>query len=245
MQQIKVMTYNTHSCTGLDGKSSSLRVARLIHFHQPDVVALQEIDVNRRRSGYENQVAMIADALGMRHHYLPLIAGHHGTYGIALLARFPFQLIKAGQLTPGKPISKEPRGAVWIAMKVGGRWIHAINTHFGLSHTEKLEQLRVLAGPDWLGAAISKRRPMFLCGDFNSGPGSTVYRLLSRSLGDVQQSVAGYTPKCTFISMLPFIRIDHIFVRNFSVRQVKVPASPSARVASDHLPLLATLEAQC
>ena len=45
-----VMTYNVHSCLGMDGKLSPARIARVIAQCNPDVVALQELDVRRART---------------------------------------------------------------------------------------------------------------------------------------------------------------------------------------------------
>ena len=46
-RSLRVMTYNVHSCVGIDGRLSPRRVARVIARYQPDVVALQEVDVGR------------------------------------------------------------------------------------------------------------------------------------------------------------------------------------------------------
>lgn len=48
---IRVMTYNIHSCVGLDGRVRPERVARVINHFDPDIVAVQEVDYHRARSG--------------------------------------------------------------------------------------------------------------------------------------------------------------------------------------------------
>ena len=48
---LRVMTYNVHSCVGMDGKLDAERIARVIARARPDVVALQELDVGRARTG--------------------------------------------------------------------------------------------------------------------------------------------------------------------------------------------------
>src|SRR5690606_25634562 len=46
-ETLRVMTYNVHSCIGMDGKLDPERIARVIARARPDVVALQELDVGR------------------------------------------------------------------------------------------------------------------------------------------------------------------------------------------------------
>src|SRR5262249_26317630 len=41
---LRLMTYNVHGCSGMDGRVSPRRVARAIAAQQPDLVALQELD---------------------------------------------------------------------------------------------------------------------------------------------------------------------------------------------------------
>jgi endonuclease/exonuclease/phosphatase family metal-dependent hydrolase len=48
---LRLLTWNVHRCTGRDGKASPERIAEVIAATAPDVVALQEVDVHRPRSG--------------------------------------------------------------------------------------------------------------------------------------------------------------------------------------------------
>ena len=100
---IRIMTYNVHSCVGTDGKISSQRIARVIGRHEPDIVALQELDMGRKRTGeVEAQPHLIAKELEMVYHFHPSIVNDEGRYGNAVLSRFPMDLIRAGRL-PGIP----------------------------------------------------------------------------------------------------------------------------------------------
>ncbi|CAN5259585.1 hypothetical protein BH09PSE2_BH09PSE2_17080 [soil metagenome] len=57
---IRVMTYNVHGCVGGDRKLDVGRIAAVIAREEPDVVALQELDVGRARSQRVDQAAAIA-----------------------------------------------------------------------------------------------------------------------------------------------------------------------------------------
>ena len=68
---LRVMTYNVHSCIGMDGRLSTSRIARIIAQCRPDVVALQELDVGRGRTGGIDQAHAIAQELEMEFHFFP------------------------------------------------------------------------------------------------------------------------------------------------------------------------------
>jgi endonuclease/exonuclease/phosphatase family metal-dependent hydrolase len=239
---LRVMTYNVHSCIGMDGRLSPDRVARVIAQHEPDIVALQELDVGRRRTGRADQAHLIARHMEMAYHFHPTIQLEEERYGNAILSRLPMRLVKAGKL-PGLarwPVT-EPRGAMWVAVEVDGLEIQVFNTHFGLSPRERLVQVQALLGRDWL-AHPDCPGPIILLGDLNAGPTSSVCRRLSDVLSDVQLTLADQRPKKTWFSPFPASRIDHILVDpGITVLTVDVPKTRLTRLASDHLPLIAEL----
>ncbi|MFW6303017.1 MAG: alkaline phosphatase family protein, partial [Candidatus Sumerlaeota bacterium] len=70
---IRVMTYNVHSCIGMDGKISTRRIARVIAQSGADIIALQELDCHRFRTAGEDQALKIARYLNMEHHFHPIL----------------------------------------------------------------------------------------------------------------------------------------------------------------------------
>jgi endonuclease/exonuclease/phosphatase family metal-dependent hydrolase len=82
---------------------------------------------------------------------------------------------------------------------------------------------------------------MILCGDFNAGPGSFVYKTLAKYLDDIQKVYkARRYPRATFASWFPVRRIDHIFIsQHLFPKVVRVPMDFESRMVSDHLPLYA------
>jgi endonuclease/exonuclease/phosphatase family metal-dependent hydrolase len=239
---LRVMTYNVHSCVGMDGKIDAERIARVIARARPDVVALQELDVGRVRSFGEDQAHRIARYLEMDFHFHPAMHLEEERYGDAILTHLPQRLVKVGSL-PGladKP-RLEPRGALWVALDLHGQEVQVINTHLGLSPRERMAQVEVLLGSDWLGHEQC-RDPVILCGDFNAQPTSLVCRRIGDRLQDAQALAQGHRPRCTFTSRFPTVRIDHIFVSpGLEVSGIEIPRWQLARIASDHLPLVAEL----
>lgn len=239
---LRVMTYNVHSCVGMDGKLDAERIARVIARARPDVVALQELDVGRIRSLGMDQAHLIAHYLEMDFHFHPAMHIEEERYGDAILTHLPMRLIKADILPglPGKP-GLEPRGALWVAIDLHGKEVNIINTHLGLYPSERLAQVEALLSGDWL-ANEKCHGPVILCGDFNALPSSPVCRSLSGRLNDVQTVTRKHRPKGTFSGRFPAVRIDHIFIGpELEVSGIEIPSWEMARLASDHLPLVAEL----
>jgi endonuclease/exonuclease/phosphatase family metal-dependent hydrolase len=239
---LRVMTYNVHSCVGLDGKLSPRRIARVIARHNPDVVALQEVDVGRSRTGNDDQAKLIADYLNMEYHFHPAMRVEEELYGDCVLSRLPMRLIKAAALpTIPQRASLEPRGALWVALQLGGISVQLVNTHLGLHTDEKLLQTRALLGAQWL-SADDYAEPFILCGDFNARPPSRVWKLCAERWRDIQIETSAPAVRGTWFAHYPLVRIDHIFVSDdLEVVRVEVGDDHLSRVASDHRPLLAEL----
>lgn len=240
-KKFSVMTYNVHGCIGRDGKPSPQRIAEVIAIFAPDIVTLQELDVNRIRTGVVDQPRVIAEDLNMYFHFNPSFGVEEEQYGNAVLSRYPLRLIKAGAL-PSLPNRSglETRSALWVSVEIAGTQVQIMNTHLGLKRSERTAQVEAITGPDWMKAA-GFRAPFLLCGDLNCGQGSRVYRILAAILKDVQCPLHG-RPQKTWPSMLPFSRLDHIFASgDLNVLDCQVPHGRFLRNASDHLPLIAEL----
>ena len=240
---VRVLTYNVHACIGLDGRLSPERIARVIARHQPDIVALQELDVGRSRSGHLDQARAIADALEMSLEFHPTVSVADEHFGDAVLSPHPLRLVRAGGL-PG--IGLEPRGAIWVEADVPDRdgalqCVQLINTHFSLHPRERAMAADALLGPEWLGHPQA-RHDIVLCGDFNALSWFPSLRRLTGRLADAQTGLDGHRPQRTWFGRFPIGRIDHVLVDpEWRVLRVDVPADTLARVASDHRPLVVDL----
>lgn len=236
-KSIKILTYNVHSCIGTDRKIDPGRIANVIAQAEADIVALQEVDVGRRRTDGVDQAHLIASLVKMEAHFHPTLTIAEERYGDAILTALPTETVKAGPL----PSVGELRGAISAAISIGSSRLRVINTHLGLRGRERMQQMTTLLGPGWLGASAEDGMPTVLCGDFNAIPASATYRLAVRSLRDAQ-IVSGANPKPTFPSRYPLMRLDHIFVTaDISVERTTVLQNRLTRVSSDHLPLLADI----
>lgn len=244
MKPVRILSYNVHACVGMDKHMSPERIAKVIESCRPDVVALQEIDVGRPRSGRIDQARILAELLGMDAHFHPSTRiGPDEHYGDAILTSLPYKMKKMDVL-PGfhDRIKVEPRGALWASVDVGGIDVQVVNTHLGVWPHEQMLQLSALLGPEWLGHPDC-RDPVVFLGDFNAPPGLAPYRRLASEFIDVQKAWGERKAKPTFPGRLPALRIDHVWLRGrATIRKVEVVRTPLARVASDHLPLVVDLD---
>jgi endonuclease/exonuclease/phosphatase family metal-dependent hydrolase len=225
-----------HRCLGLDGRIRPERIAEVLRRCAPDIVALQELDVGRQRSGLIDQAHEIASALNMQFHFHPALHVFEEKYGDAILTAGPSHLVKAGALPSTSPAA-EPRGALWVCTQIGGRRIDIINTHFGLASADRRLQAETITGEPWL-KHVASHPAVIVVGDFNSIPQSRAYRRLARNLADAH-AAAKTRAVATFPSMLPLLRLDHMFVGPaIAVTHIETVRSRLARIASDHLPLV-------
>jgi endonuclease/exonuclease/phosphatase family metal-dependent hydrolase len=241
---VRLLTYNVHSCVGLDGVISPERIARVIARYEPDVVALQELDVVRARTGGVDQAEAIARHLGMLSTFHAAYEMAEERFGDAVLSRLPLRLVKAGALPqlPGHP-ELEPRGALWVEIDAGDAAFQVVTTHLSLNPRERRAQAEALVSADWLGG-VEPGANAVLCGDFNAESWFPTGRVIRRRLVDAQTGLDGHRPRRTWGGRLPLARIDHIFVDPvIRVVHVDVPATHLTRTASDHLPLYADLVA--
>ena len=92
MRRLRVMTYNIHRGRGVDWKVDLGRTADVIKSFDPDVVALQEVDIGRKRSGRIDQPTELAKRLAMDMVFAPNIEYENGErYGLATLTKLPIR----------------------------------------------------------------------------------------------------------------------------------------------------------
>jgi endonuclease/exonuclease/phosphatase family metal-dependent hydrolase len=235
---LKVATYNIHKCVGMDRRRSVGRIARVIAEIGADVVALQEVvskaSPKNDRDHDHDQAHALARRLGMTLVMGPAAHAHGGTYGNAVLTRLPVLDHANFDISSNR---REPRACMRVDLEVAGGVVHFYNTHLGTSYAERCEQSRRLAHPKIL-LGSHPERPQILVGDFNDWFQGQASRLLGDHMHDVTRRV-----KPTYPGLLPVLRLDRIYVNSHvQCRQVAMHATPLARIASDHAPVVATIE---
>jgi endonuclease/exonuclease/phosphatase family metal-dependent hydrolase len=239
---VRLLTYNVHGCVGMDEVLSLRRIARTIALHDPDVVALQELDVERARSGGVDQARELARLLQMELQFHPTITVAEEQFGDAVLSRLPMREVRSGLLPALGSEKLEPRGAIWVEVQApSGRALQVVTTHLSLHPRERRMQIEALLGPEWLGDPRAAR-DVVLCGDFNAMAWFPSCRAITRRLRDAQIGVNDRRPAGTWAGRMPLVRIDHVFVDPaLEIAHVAVADDVHARVASDHRPLVVDL----
>lgn len=234
------MTYNVHGCVGVDHRLDAARIALVIAESEADVVALQELDVGRPRSHGADQPRVLAELLGMDLDFCSARECEGGRYGNAVLSRHPLACVRAAPLP--HHLGCERRALQWVQIDADGCTLHVLNTHLGLNGSEREHQARAITSPEWLPSARADGATV-LCGDLNATPGSDVYRMLTDPLRDAQLAGVHDGPHGTFPSLMPWLRLDYVLVSpEVCVRRSRVLTTWTARVASDHLPVVVDLE---
>jgi endonuclease/exonuclease/phosphatase family metal-dependent hydrolase len=238
MSRIRLMTYNVHRCQGIDGRVAPERIADVIRRAEPDIVALQEMDVRRARTNDVDQPDLLAQLLEMNYLFHPTMKLSRGAYGTAVLSRWPLESMRSGPLPTLTDRTVENRGALWVSVRIGDRALQVINTHLGLTRGERRLQAASLLGPEWLSSPDCTE-PRVLCGDFNMsrrGEYSCFDGVCVRSTWEE----AGPPPR-TWPSLLPILTLDHIFLSpGLELEELEAPSRGAARWASDHRPVVAT-----
>ena len=231
---IRIMTYNVHSCVGLDGRLSVRRVAEVLARYNPHFVALQELDCGCRRSGSRDQLAELSVLWPSEAFFFPAIAKTGGQYGIGCLSRLPVRRWQGQVLPRPRGVTGEPRVAIEAEIELpGGGTVTVVNTHLGLSRADRMAQIKGLES-----ILDCVKGPAVLMGDLNCPPRSRELKRLMERL----QAPSPIAPK-TWFGSYPVRVLDYILLRQAGrVRKFFVPIDALTRVASDHLPLVADLK---
>ncbi len=231
--QFVVASYNIHGGIGVDGRFLPKRIAGVISELQADIVALQEVE--SRSTGFD-MLAYLRDETGYHAIPGPTLIRHDGEYGNALLTRFPPSRVRQIDLSVGR---HEPRGAIDATLScpdgLHAAPLRVIATHLGLWPGERRMQVRRLLS----SLAEHPGVPTVLLGDVNE------WFLWGRPLRWLHAYFDGAPHVPTFPSRMPVLALDRLWCCPRSVlASVSSHRSPLARIASDHLPLLARLHAR-
>lgn len=232
------MTYNIHHANPPSkeetGEIDIDAIVKVIRKENPDLVALQEVDVNTERSGKGNQAEAIAEKLGMKAFFGRAIAHQGGYYGVAILSRYPLMETSVTPLPEDAAPASEDRVLATAKIRLpGGMVIRFGSTHLDVVSAENREQ-QVKA----INAIAAKETtPFIVAGDFNALPGSGAITELDKRftrtcLNDCEPTIPVDKPDRA---------IDFIaFSKGAPFRVVSQKVIPE-RYASDHLPVVATL----
>ncbi len=215
---LRVLTYNVQQGYDPNGVKSFAEQLALLREVDADIIGLQETDTNRIAGGNADLIGYLAHGLNMYAYYGPKTVP--GTFGIALLSRYPLENPQTFyMLSPG-----EQTATIAAQVRVAGRDFNIYVTHLD-NDGPPVQQAAVLAH-------VPGRDNVVLMGDFNATEESESYRMTVKLLRDawrIQKAQPSELPGFDAATC-----IDHIFVSaGIRISQARYLANP----LSDH-PLL-------
>lgn len=236
---LKVMTYNIHHANppSKEGVIDLNAVAGVISSVQPDLLALQEVDVNTGRSGISvNEAETLARKTRMNYYFAKSIDYDGGNYGVAILSKYKLSSGKTYKLPTAAGTNGEPRVLALVEVKVPG----AGKIHFACTHldAQRNDTNRLLQITEIVRILQNDSKSLIIGGDFNAEAGGAVIDTLDRHFqrtcsGDCGFTIPSVNPKKTidFLAYTP--------VSGFSVVSHRVIGE---EYASDHRPVVAVLK---
>ena len=247
-KNMKILTYNIHGGTGMDGVLDLSRIAAVIKSQHADFICLNEVDVHCVRTGRIDTLAELQRLLGIHGHFacaLKMTAPRYpeqgdeiGEYGNAFFSPHAFEIVKEFML-PGLP-EMEPRICT-VALIQAPQPFYAVATHF--CWEPKYAEYRIASVQKIIeetAGLASAQCPVILCGDLNANPTEPEIELLRKSFL-LYGETTGFLP--THPADNPTEIIDYICVapkRNFHFTNIEVIKETTA---SDHRPLAAEISA--
>ena len=234
---MRLLSYNIHKGVGNDRRYRLERIIQVIREESPDVVCLQEVDCNVRRSSYDDQPRLLADELRAEDYAYQLnVPRREGGYGNLILSRWPFHSRHHVSLRLKK---RKPRGAQLVVVNTPDGPLHVVNWHLGLREKERRWQVNHLLHHESFRTAA--HLPTVIVGDYNDWRNTLEELIFARH--SFHQATSPLKKFRSFPSFLMLMSLDKLFYRgNVTVKEAKVVRSPLARRASDHLPLVADLQ---
>ncbi|MEH3115157.1 endonuclease/exonuclease/phosphatase family protein [Pedobacter terrae] len=236
---LRVMSYNIHHCNPPSKEKEGVidvdAIAQVIAQQKPDLVALQEVDVNTKRSGSINQAVLLASKLKMNFYFGKAIDHDGGDYGVAILSRFPLSVQQTFRLPKDNDVKAEQRVLAIANVEIAkGVFVRFASTHFD---AQRSEANRILQAKEINRLTAKETLPLILAGDLNAYPGLETISIFdsnfTRTCSDCGFTIPVINPRKT---------IDHIGFKTGSPFKVVSHQVIAERYASDHLPVVAVLQ---
>jgi endonuclease/exonuclease/phosphatase family metal-dependent hydrolase len=216
--RLRIVTLNLHGGYSLYFGQNLPEIAAEIQKNGADVVLLQEVETGRMVSYGIDQVAWLAQTVGMQADYFPT---NEALQGMAILTRMPITARQTQLLTS---IGKQT-GVQYVQLqKIGGGVLNVYNTQLGLllrdsardAESQQQDQLRQIDEIFSLIAANDPAltNPTVLGGTFNNTPGSDVYQKLASYFADPFAGLAAEKAITWRLINNVVSRVDYLWLRN-------------------------------
>lgn len=237
---MRLLSYNIHKAVGgRDRRYSLERILKVIDETQPDLICLQEVARQSKRSRYHDQPSLIEEHFEAAGRLFQLnVNWREGGYGNLLLSRWPLETHHQISL---RLYNKKPRGAQLAVINTPEGPLHLVNIHLGLAEAERHWQIKHLLGHGTFREA--SHVPTIIAGDSNDWRNTLLKSTFTEH--GFEHLTAPPGRYRTFPAYLPMGSLDKAFCRgDVKLREVKIPRTALTRAASDHLPLVVDFDLQ-
>lgn len=235
--ELKVVSYNIRWRSGDDLK-------KLVKFLKEDpevgnaaILALQEVDRRKKRTGHSNVAKIMADDLGMHYAWAAPPAAKPGDEeetGVAILSIYPLSDVRRFVL-PHEGPGKRRRAAIGATVEIGDqKWrVYSAHAETRLDLDKKMEQYKTLL--DDL-ARYPADMPAIVMGDLNTWEAAADRKTIKLFAGAGLRTPFG--PESTFrrrILVVPIeFRLDWVWLRGLEAASYGIDRKIGV---SDHWPL--------
>ena len=255
MITLRVATFNILHGRTVGDVVDPARLRMSIRRLKPDILALQEVDLDQERSGRADLTAVAAEAIGaVDHRFAAAISGTPGAtwvaatgaeqpgsaaYGIALLSRFPatsWEVLRLPHLPTRLPmylparkrvivVNDEPRAAIVARLETPLGPLTVVNTHLSFVPGWNRRQLRHI-----VTELRGRPGPHLVVGDLN----------LTSAAAQRWSALRTLAVAPTYPAHRPRRQLDHVLTDDpgLTARHRETPLMP----ISDHRPLVVDLE---
>jgi len=231
---MRLLSYNIHKgIGGRDRKYQIQRIIQVIEEENPDLICLQEVDREVRRSRNHDQPRLLAEYFNAKEKLFQLnVRLKNGGYGNLLLSRWALRSHHQISLRMNR---KKHRGAQIAVVETPEGLLHLVNWHLGLTERERQWQVNHLF--DHHLFRESEHLPAMIVGDFNDWRNTLANGTFSSR--NFRQATAPISRFRSFPAYVAVGSLDKAFYRgNITLRHVRIVRSKLAKIASDHLPLV-------
>ncbi|MGV3624178.1 MAG: endonuclease/exonuclease/phosphatase family protein [Archangium sp.] len=224
--KLTLATWNVHEFVGADARRDDARIAEVVKSFDADIVALQEVPLSRDETPPQSLLHMPE--------LHTVVAAHERWDGVwlgnVILSKLPMKSKRRVNLDFR---THEPRSFIEGIFETGSVPLRVIATHLGLRPAERRFQVkRILES-----VSDDETSVTVLLGDFNE------WFLVGRPLRWLHARFGKAHALRTFPARLPVLALDRVWVHPPGrLKTIGTRSSELIKQASDHLPVVATLE---
>jgi endonuclease/exonuclease/phosphatase family metal-dependent hydrolase len=235
--EFKIVSYNIRWRSGDDLKKLNKLLQDDPEIGNAQILALQEVDRQKKRTGNSNVAKIMANELGMHYAWAappPPKPGDEEETGVAILSVYPLSDVQRIVL-PHEGPNKRRRAAIGATLDVHGqKWrVYSVHAETRIDFDKKLEQFEAVLQDL---AKYPSNLPAIVMGDFNTWEANAERKIIKLFTEAGMQTPFGSqtTFKRKIVVMPIEFRLDWVWLRGLEAASYGIDRKVDV---SDHWPL--------